>query len=582
MNLNLRSIEKISAPNGTVIKLYKDDADTYFKCVDIVKAIGMSGFNYENSKIGTASKMNNVTVLTRSINNAASYVMRTAEVPIWLKNYINLTLLPDAAQNPIHERRLAEWRTESEKLLELFKTLPIYKNDNNVQQYKVTSTEATQEFPKVTIRKTWRVDFYASYIDETGSRENISFKIFVDAQGDYYYQPYNLAYIFSYDYKGLNDSSEFAEALFAKANIIFCADESNNVMRHFCRLETLIDVLDVLWKNVPSSYRAKCKHIELFSEWVKEKILPQYGIGTGKIGEQEKISNALNSETSAVAVTETENAKDATPKNEPALVTPRVLKSVGGKYPVFFGKYQTDDIKSYRGDYDERIALNIYRSGDGKYYFNIDNLAHIFGYEYKGLQDPSDFAQEVFNHTEVTVAGCFPKDHRLQYGNLDNLYTILFALKTNWARIGSPKAKFAESLREWVYTAIYKNCYKNYSANVPRYAGITSEKITVFKDAEEELAKLETASAEVKAENEVGKIEMAENVTLEECKPDIAPATEIYIVTEKDFEVIGNNAATIEKIFGVPKKDALIAAIKFKAEEIKRDLTPLLDLLKNV
>ena len=55
--------------------------------------------------------------------------------------------------------------------------------------------------------------------------------------------------------------------------------------------------------------------------------------------------------------------------------------------------------------------------------------------------------------------------------------------------------------------------------------------------------------------------------------------TTVPPVTTADIEEIGERAETTVKIFGVSKKDALRAATQLKAQEINRDLTPLLELL---
>lgn len=50
-------------------------------------------------------------------------------------------------------------------------------------------------------------------------------------------------------------------------------------------------------------------------------------------------------------------------------------------------------------------------------------------------------------------------------------------------------------------------------------------------------------------------------------------------VTTEDIEDIGERTEAVMKIFGVPKVDALRAVTQLKAQEINRDLSPLLGLL---
>ena len=131
--------EKFKAPNGIVISVYSDGTKSYFKCRDIIKALGMNGLSYEGSKIGVAAKLNNVNVLTKKINGGASYVMEVSQVPTWLKNYIDLTLLPYSAQSYSHESKLALWRANAEALLTSFNAIPFFQNNKIVLSYKVTT-----------------------------------------------------------------------------------------------------------------------------------------------------------------------------------------------------------------------------------------------------------------------------------------------------------------------------------------------------------------------------------------------------------------------------------------------------------
>lgn len=117
--------EKFKAPNGIVISVYSDGTKNYFKIREVVKALGMNSYDYEGSKIGLAARINNVNTLTKNIGSGASYVMEVSQVPTWLKNYIDLTLLP--AQNPTHEAKLALWRANAEALLTSFNAIPFFK-----------------------------------------------------------------------------------------------------------------------------------------------------------------------------------------------------------------------------------------------------------------------------------------------------------------------------------------------------------------------------------------------------------------------------------------------------------------------
>lgn len=53
----------------------------------------------------------------------------------------------------------------------------------------------------------------------------------------------------------------------------------------------------------------------------------------------------------------------------------------------------------------------------------------------------------------------------------------------------------------------------------------------------------------------------------------------VPVVTVADIEDISARADATAKVFGVSKADALRAVTKLKAEEINRDLAPLLELL---
>ena len=53
----------------------------------------------------------------------------------------------------------------------------------------------------------------------------------------------------------------------------------------------------------------------------------------------------------------------------------------------------------------------------------------------------------------------------------------------------------------------------------------------------------------------------------------------VPVITTADFDDIKERAESIEKVFGSSKKDALRAAVTLKAQEINRDLSPLMDLL---
>ena len=61
-------------------------------------------------------------------------------------------------------------------------------------------------------------------------------------------------------------------------------------------------------------------------------------------------------------------------------------------------------------------------------------------------------------------------------------------------------------------------------------------------------------------------------------KPTDKP-TNVPVVAVKDIENIGELAMATVKVFRVAEKDALRAVTKLKAEEINRDLSPLLELL---
>lgn len=54
----------------------------------------------------------------------------------------------------------------------------------------------------------------------------------------------------------------------------------------------------------------------------------------------------------------------------------------------------------------------------------------------------------------------------------------------------------------------------------------------------------------------------------------------ISVFTIKDIQDIGERAAAIIKVYGFSAKDALRATTLLKAQEIKRDLSPLVELLK--
>lgn len=85
-------------------------------------------------------------------------------------------------------------------------------------------------------------------------------------------------------------------------------------------------------------------------------------------------------------------------------------------------------------------------------------------------------------------------------------------------------------------------------------------KIDFPKSAETFPIAKETESEEKKLESET----MAEGVTT---------------LTEADIEDIGKRADLIKNVFDVPKSAALQATVKLKAEEIGRNLAPLIELL---
>ena len=55
----------------------------------------------------------------------------------------------------------------------------------------------------------------------------------------------------------------------------------------------------------------------------------------------------------------------------------------------------------------------------------------------------------------------------------------------------------------------------------------------------------------------------------------------VPVVTVADIEDIGERADKLKDLFDVSKKDALRASVQLKSQEINRDLSPLLDLVKN-
>ena len=70
--------------------------------------------------------------------------------------------------------------------------------------------------------------------------------IYQDAKGYLYYNVEGLAFLLGFKYSGFKDSSAFAKAIFDNSIIVLCRDDETFNDEHFCRLETLNDVLDAL------------------------------------------------------------------------------------------------------------------------------------------------------------------------------------------------------------------------------------------------------------------------------------------------------------------------------------------------
>ena len=108
---------------------------------------------------------------------------------------------------------------------------------------------------------------------------NFGFLIFKDADSnEFYYQIFCLGLNLDYEYKGLKDSSLFAKAVFANA-VIYCDENSQKIpTEHYCKLNTLIDVLDYLLINLPNKceYGWRYAQMKEFKEWAESEVLPKY------------------------------------------------------------------------------------------------------------------------------------------------------------------------------------------------------------------------------------------------------------------------------------------------------------------
>ena len=87
----------------------------------------------------------------------------------------------------------------------------------------------------------------------------------------------------------------------------------------------------------------------------------------------------------------------------------------------------------------------------------------------------------------------------------------------------------------------------------------------------------EESSKKADCSNEETKQMETKNETQNNMRSDAG--SNLHAVTVPEIEDIGERANAIVKVFGVSMKDALRAATQLKAQEINRDLSPLLDLL---
>ena len=183
-------------------------------------------------------------------------------------------------------------------------------------------------------------------------------------------------------------------------------------------------------------------------------------------------------------------------------------------------------------------------SAGKKSYLKPNDIARALGYSQFNAN--SSLLATALKNAKISLC-------MLRNGDQLGIYLIDFDLVVPWL-----KAFAKETL---IKTPNY------YSASLRDDARMYAERMIAYLEAHPELIHGDNAIVSDKKEDS-----QMENIT----QPS---AYDVTTITVQDFEDINTRAEAIVKFFGSSKKDALRAAITLKAQEVNRDLAPLIELL---
>ena len=221
------------------------------------------------------------------------------------------------------------------------------------------------------------------------------------------------------------------------------------------------------------------------------------------------------------------------------------------------------------------IKITIYTDGDKKF-VKLTNL-------YKALGFAGQFGFD-------TTFGLIFKDHRFAYFQKRTTDTknAIYVVELNQV-IPVLEAYIRISLV--AKSSLYQDLRDNARMEAQRLIEVFNREVfgkpdtVITKPVEKPDAPAIPNKLQAFLEDKIGNqltsnVDTKEDTQMENPKPtDKTVQNTVPIVTVADIEDISARADVTVKVFGVSKADALRAVTKLKAEEINRDLAPLLELL---